>query len=84
MPTATAAPVLQGELVSMDEHIFVWPDPLGDKRGQELIPLFRSVPDAARHDPDLYDLLALVDAIRLGKSRESRVAQQLLKKRLEA
>jgi hypothetical protein len=84
MPTATAAPVLQGELVSMDEHIFVWPDPLGDKRGQELKPLFRSVPDAARHDPDLYDLLALVDAIRLGKSRESRVAQQLLKKRLEA
>ena len=83
MPTAAAAPVLLGSLVSMDEHICVWPDPQGEKVGQELKPLFKSVPDAARRDQDLYDLLALVDAIRLGNPRESKVAQQMLKERLK-
>ncbi len=70
--------------MSMDEHIYVWPDPSGNKIGQSLKPLFKSVPDAARRDPALYDLLALVDAIRLGNPRESRIAQQLLKERLES
>jgi len=68
--------------VSMDEHIHVWPDPKGNEIGQSLKPLFKSVPDAARRDPELYDLLALVDAIRLGNPRESKFAQQLLEKKL--
>ena len=84
MPTAAAAPVLQNKLKSMDEYIHVWPDAKGDEIGQSLKPLFKSVPDAARRDPELYDLLALVDAIRLGKPRESKVAQQLLEKKLKA
>lgn len=82
MPTAAAAPVLQEKLVSMDDYIHVWPDPKGNEIGQSLKPLFKSVPDAARRDPELYDLLALVDAIRLGNPRESKVAQQLLEKKL--
>ncbi len=84
MPTAAAAPVLQEKLVSMDDYIYVWPDPKGNEIGQSLKPLFKSVPDAARRDPELYDLLALVDAIRLGNPRESKVAQQLLEKKLKA
>ncbi|MES9904403.1 MAG: hypothetical protein ABW168_17220 [Sedimenticola sp.] len=83
MPTAAAAPIMQGELKSMEEQIYVWPDPQGEKMGQALKPLFRSVPHAARHAPALYDLLALVDAIRLGNPRESKVAQQLLEQRLK-
>ncbi len=84
MPTAGAAPVLHEKLVSIDDYIHVWPDPEGNEIGQSLKPLFKSVPDAARRDPELYDLLALVDAIRLGKPRESKVAQQLLEKKLKA
>ena len=82
MPTAAAAPILQQKLMSMDQHIHVWPDAEGTEFGQSLKPLFKSVPDAARRDPKLYDLLALVDAIRLGNPRESKVARQLLEKRL--
>ncbi len=83
MPTAAAAPVMQGALKSMGEHIYVWSDPQGEEMGQELKPLFKSVPHAARHDLELYDLLALVDAIRLGNPRESKVAQELLEQRLK-
>ncbi|MEW8474562.1 MAG: hypothetical protein AB2652_17590 [Candidatus Thiodiazotropha endolucinida] len=84
IPTAAAAPVLQGELISASDYICVWPDPHGSDMGQALSPLFRSVPHAVRRDPELYATLALVDAIRLGKPRESNLARQLLEKRLNA
>jgi len=82
MPTAAAAPALKQALKSADQPIHVWPDAEGEEFGQSLKPLFKSVPHAARRDPKLYDLLALVDAIRLGNPRESKVARQLLEKRL--
>ena len=84
IPTAAAAPVLKSELHSLGEHICVWPDPEGKEMGQSLNPLFKSAPFAAKQDHDLYDLLALVDAIRLGNPRESKLAQSLLEQRLEA
>lgn len=53
-------------------------------RGQTIKPLYRSVPHAVKQDPELYAALALIDAIRLGKPREAKLAQQLLEKRLKA
>lgn len=84
IPTAAAAPVLQGELLSASEYSCVWPDPMGKEMGQSLAPLYKSVPHGVRRDSDLYAYLALVDAIRLGNPREAKVAQQLLEKRLKS
>lgn len=84
IPTAAAAPVLQGELISASEYIYVWPDPIGKEMGQSLLPLYKSVPHAVRRDPELYASLALVDAIRLGNPREAGLARQLLERRLKA
>lgn len=78
IPTAAAAPVLKGELASAGSYIHVWPDPAGKELGQRIEPIYRSVPHAVRRDPDLYAMLALVDAIRLGKPREVAVARKLL------
>jgi len=36
-----------------------------------------------KQDPRLYEYLALVDAIRLGNSREAHIAEQLLKESLQ-
>ncbi|MEG4446282.1 hypothetical protein QUB47_34895, partial [Microcoleus sp. AT9_B5] len=52
----------------------VWPDPQGVVRGQAIAPLYRSVPQAASNDPELYALLSLIDAIRVGRVREQRLA----------
>lgn len=84
MPTAFDAPLLQGELSSTSQFKCVWPDPSGQELGQAVQPLFRSAPDAARLDSQLYCCLALVDAIRLGNPRESKLAQQLLKQKLSS
>ncbi len=84
IPSAAAAPVLQGELISVSNYICVWPDAHGNDMGQALTPLFKSVPYAVRHDLELYATLALVDAIRLGNPREMKLAQKLLEQRLTA
>ena len=82
MPTAHAALPLR-ELVTSDEPI-VWPDPEGELRGQSLQPLYPRVVSACRRDPELHGALTLVDALRVGRARERRLAEQLLGEMLGA
>ncbi|MDR9467733.1 hypothetical protein [Marinospirillum sp.] len=81
--TAFAAPVLNKKLKSAGDTLPVWPDSKGNTQGVKIEPLFKSVPHAVKRDPELYALLALVDAIRLGLPRERKLAQELLVQRLE-
>lgn len=78
VPTAWAAPALQGLLVSADDIPPVWPDARAGVRGQAIAPLFKSVPVAIEHDARLYALLALVDSIRIGQARERKIAGEKL------
>jgi hypothetical protein len=61
----------------------VWPYAGGDARGPSLSPLYRGVPEAALADPALYELLALLDALRAGRARERTLAQKLMLERLD-
>jgi hypothetical protein len=81
--TTFAAPVLEGQLYSSGELVMVWPDARGNSKGQAIEPLFKSVPYAVRRDRELYAMLALVDAIRLGHPRESKLAAERLAAYLE-
>lgn len=81
--TTFAAPVLEGQLYSSGELLMVWPDARGNSKGQVIEPLFKSVPYAVRRDRELYAMLALVDAIRLGHPRESKLAAERLTEYLE-
>ena len=47
-------------------------------------PLYPSVPAAAAEDPRLHELLALADALRVGRARERSMARTELTKRLAA
>lgn len=84
MPTAYASAPMEAWFVEDSEPPPVWPDPQGEVRGESFSPLYKSVPVAAKNDPQLYELLALVDAIRGGRARERELAKKELKKRLEA
>lgn len=79
IPTAWAAAPLLKELSASGRNPPVWPDPLGKVRGIALEPLHPSVPGAARQDPELGRLLALLDAIRIGGARERSLAAKHLK-----
>ena len=82
VPTAWAAPPLNRELTVGDELPPVWPSSSGPARGQAVEPLYRSVPDIAEANPKLYELLALVDALRFGLVRERELAAKLLRERI--
>jgi hypothetical protein len=84
VPTAHSAPPLSKEIVSNDNDQYVWPSGDGTVRGQSIEPLYASVPQAAMKDPALHELLALVDALRVGRARERQIAAEELKRRLHA
>lgn len=80
LPTAHSAPPLN-QIIQSSEN-YVWPSGKGKVRGQSIVPLYPSVVEAAGEDEKLYELLALVDALRVGKAREKELAIQELKKRI--
>ena len=84
VPTGYAAPPLDKAIAGSSEPPPVWPYAEGKVRGYALAPLYRTVPEAALRDAALYELLALVDAIRDGRARERTLARQALEKRLGA
>ena len=80
MPTAHSAPPLNKEFKS--DELYVWPDPKGEVRGQMIEPFHPGQINASKHNIELYELLALADAMRVGKAREKKLAEMELKKRL--
>lgn len=82
IPTAYAAPPLNTRIVPGKTLPPVWASGLGSTSGIALKPLYRSVPTAAHRDSSLYELLALVDALRIGKARERIIAAELIRKRV--
>lgn len=84
MPTGYAAPPLNQAIAQPDEPPPVWPYAEGAARGYSFSPLYPSVPAAASRDAKLYELLALVDAIRDGRARERSLAVKELERRLAA
>jgi hypothetical protein len=79
IPTSYAAPALASYFSQSDDLPPVWPDPHGSTRGYALEPLFKPIRKAVDQDPKLYELLALIDAIRDGRARERKLAEDKLK-----
>lgn len=81
IPTGYAAyPLNEMLAISVKDVPPVWPHPEGEVRGHEFSPLYKSAPNAALKDKELYALLSLIDAIRDGRARERELAiKELLK-----
>lgn len=80
VPTAYSAPALANEIVADD--VIVWPDPRGSVTGQSIAPLVDRAGELRTKCPEVYELLTLVDAIRIGRVRERAKAVEKLKDRL--
>ena len=80
VPTSHSASPLKEQIQSSEDY--VWPSGKGKVRGHSIVPLYPSVPEAALKDEKLHELLALVDALRVGRAREKQLAIVELKKRL--
>src|ERR1700754_2325095 len=72
IPTAHSYPFYSKLFKS--ELNYVWPDAEGNKRGLAIQPLYKSVVKAVKQDELLYKLLASIDIIRVGRTRELKIA----------
>lgn len=83
VPTAYAASPLKEELQAGTDLPPVWPHKDGTMRGTSVEPLYKSATEAALSEPALYELLALLDALRMGRARERQLAAHFIEERLK-
>ncbi len=79
VPTAVSASPFK-EQIAQGKDVYVWPYKKGTVRGQSIPPLYATVPEAVANDEELYRLLAIVDALRMGRAREREIAISELEK----
>ena len=78
IPTAHSAKPLSDMIQSSENY--VWASLKGNIKGQEITPLYDKVSEIVENDMFLYQSLALIDAIRVGRNREYMIASQELEK----
>lgn len=79
VPAAWAAEPMAGVIRSaVDEPPPVWPHARGQVRGQTIEPLHPAAPEAIEHWPELSEILALLDSLRVGDARVRKVAGEFL------
>jgi DNA-binding Lrp family transcriptional regulator len=83
VPTSYAAEPLRAVIGQGNEPIPVWPYPQGKERGVAFEPLYKTAPGAAIRDPAFHEYLALADALRDGRARERKYAEQELHRRFQ-
>ncbi|TVP74438.1 MAG: MarR family transcriptional regulator [Gemmatimonadales bacterium] len=76
IPTALAALPLLGDFPS--GPVVVWADRRGGSRGDTLVPLSPAVGDIWERNHQLYSLLTVVDALRVGRPKERERAREHL------
>ena len=80
VPTAHSGPALANEFIADDK--IVWADGNGNAVGQSMTPLYRKAAKLVSNCPSVYELLTLVDAIRIGRARERTTAMEKIRERL--
>ena len=81
IPTAWGVEPLRSSLANYGP-IPVWPSPHGRSRGPALEPVSEAAPDLVASNPEISQLLGLVDAIRVGRARERKLASSELSRRI--
>lgn len=79
IPTSHAAPILASEIIADDK--IVWPALDGHVIGESLLPLYEGAVNLPRRCLSLYEMLALVDALRVGRVRERKIASRKLREK---
>jgi DNA-binding Lrp family transcriptional regulator len=83
IPTSYAAEPLRSVIAQNGDPPPVWPFAEGKERGISFEPLYKSAASAALRDPPFYEYLALADALRDGRTRERKYAEEELHRRLQ-
>lgn len=81
VPTAHSAYPINEHIIK-GKDVYVWPYAKGSVRGQSIEPLYKTLPAIINNDKLFYELLVIIDALRIGRARETNIAIKELEKRL--
>lgn len=82
-PTGWSAPGLRDSAPMVPpETPYVWADPGGTDRGEQITPIHKSAVSLAKANKDAYAILACADIMRLGRPREIEIAKMVLSEKL--
>lgn len=82
IPTAHSAYPINEHIISGGD-VYVWPYAQSNQRGQAIEPLYKTLPATISEDKLFYELLVIIDTIRIGRAREIKIAIEELDKRLK-
>lgn len=82
VPTAFSASPIKEHIMPNNEK-YVWRYYKGTERGQAIEPLYKTVPEIIAEEAELYELLVIVDTLRVGRVREVEIATKELMLRLD-
>lgn len=80
--TASSVESVRLELGLVPGQRVVWPYAGGSVRGHSVQPLYGSAPRIVLRDRTLHELLALIDCLRIGRTRERALAARALVQRI--
>ena len=58
----------------------MWPSSKGGMRGQVIVPFYPQLAEAVLKDKKFYELLSLVEVLRVGRTREKKIAKEEIRK----
>ena len=82
--TAVFSPHFRERFTTDKDLPVVWPYSKGKETGEGLVPLYPSIPIACSKSLDLYQLMATIEILRIGKAREKDAAISYLEDFFEA
>ncbi len=86
MATSVYSPALKEQIAPHPEGFcIVWPrdNPQGTVKGESLVPLYSSVPEVAETDVGFYEIMSLIDVLRVGHSSEKKTAISILENKFK-
>ena len=72
------------EQITEGKDIFVWAYSRGTRRGNSIIPLYKTIPKIIDGQRELYEYLVITDTFRIGRVREIEIATNELDKKLNS
>ncbi len=84
VPTALSAPAHKDIVVQNGDDVFVWPLAKGHVRGQTIKPLYPKLAEAVLKDENFYNMMAAVEILRMGRTRERKAAESYLERKIKA
>lgn len=81
--TAHSAYPISDRISAGSDENYVWPYAKGVNKGQAIDPLYKTVPAVVGKDNLFYEILVIIDTLRIGRTRERDIAIHELKTRLK-